>query len=275
MSTGTYVYCLIAAPRRPALASVPAGLAGTGPVRLLDVDGGDGDSGRGKAKRRSARQLGQVEKWWLAVADAPLVRYGEAPINRRLSDLNWVSRAAIAHEAVVESFIGAPALVPMKLFTIFASDARALEHLRVERRRVNRVLQRVKGHDEWGVRMILEPAHPIALDRRDRSFQSGTAYLSMKKGQRDRSVELSHRARDTGSELYDRLVGCAAASKQRTSSDLPGKSGALLFDAAFLVRRSRATPFRRLVARAAKALTGQGYRVTLSGPWPPYSFIQD
>ena len=81
---GTYVYCLIAADRRPVLRRRFPRLPGMGPVRLLEVD----------------RRL------WLAVADAPLDRYGEETINRKLSDLDWVSRAAIAHEAVVESFIG-------------------------------------------------------------------------------------------------------------------------------------------------------------------------
>jgi hypothetical protein len=89
---------LIAAIRRPALPRVPAGLPGTGPVRLLDVNGGVANARR--ISRRPAKQ-------WLAVADAPLARYGEASINRRLSDLDWVSRAALAHESVVESFIGA------------------------------------------------------------------------------------------------------------------------------------------------------------------------
>ena len=51
---------------------------------------------------------------WLVVSDVPLDRYGEAAINAKLSDLEWVSRAAVAHEAVVESFGGAAAVVPVR-----------------------------------------------------------------------------------------------------------------------------------------------------------------
>jgi hypothetical protein len=275
MTTGTYVYCLIAAHRRPSLAGVAAGLPRTGPVRLLDVTGDRAPTSR-STRGRSGRQSSRAAiRQWLAVADAPLVRYGEVPINRRLSNLNWVSRAAMAHEAVVESFIAAPALVPMKLFTIFTSDARALEHLRIDRPRVERVLQRVRDHHEWGVRMILERANGPKKRSSERSIRSGTAYLSKKKSQRDRAMQLSQRARKTTAELYHRLVGCAAASTRRTASELPVTDGPLLLDAAFLVRRSQATRFRRLVAREAKALGTRGYRVMLSGPWPPYSFIQD
>src|SRR5438034_760114 len=107
-ATATYVYCVVAAPRAPRRARSPAGLPGAGRVRLLDLDRG----------------------LYLVAADVPLARYGEAAIERGLSDLDWVSRAAVAHEAVVESFIDATAVLPMKLFTIFNNDARAIEHVR-------------------------------------------------------------------------------------------------------------------------------------------------
>src|SRR5919201_6058924 len=130
----TYAYCVVVNATRPRVARFAARLHGMGPVRLIDVD----------------REL------FLAVADAPLDLYGEAAINRRLRDLDWVSRAAVAHEAVVESFIDAIAVLPMKLFTIFASDARALEDLRADLRRIRAVVKRVANHHEWSVRVVLD-----------------------------------------------------------------------------------------------------------------------
>src|SRR5438552_1835163 len=109
----TYVYCLVAAARRPSLARVPAGLSGTGRPRLLEIH----------PPAAGGRRFDN----WLVVAHAPLERYGETAIARGLSDLEWVARAAVAHESVVEAFISAPAVLPMKLFTIFSSDERALE----------------------------------------------------------------------------------------------------------------------------------------------------
>jgi hypothetical protein len=53
------------------------------------------------------------------------------------------------------------------------------------------------------------------------------------------------------------------------------QGGALLLDAAFLVRRSRTEVFRALAAKEARALAPHGYAVTLTGPWPPYTFVQD
>jgi hypothetical protein len=279
MPTATYVYCLIAGSRVPSLDRAPAGLPGTGPVRVLDVNGDDSTAATPTAGRRSRRRgVGPVRKQWLVVADAPLPQYGDASINRHLSDLDWVSRAAVAHEAVIESFIDAPAMLPMKLFTLFNNDARALEHLRRERSRIASLLKRVDGHHEWGVRVVLDPAYRPQAKRRPAAAASaapGVAYLALKKAQRDQASELVQRARTTVADLYDRLQGKASASRRRAATELPVKGGPLLLDAAFLVPRSRTAQFRALAGRQSKALASHGYQLTMSGPWPPYSFIQD
>ena len=216
-----------------------------GPVRLLDVD----------------RRL------WLAVADAPLNRYGEETINRKLSDLDWVSRAAIAHEAVVESFIDQRAVLPMKLFTIFTSDDRALEQVRGDRRRVDAIVKRVANQIEWGVRVtpsVAPAAKPVGLGGqapRPKTARTGASYLSQKKAQRDAAVELAERARETVIELYDRLSARSRLARRRSASELPVKGGPLLLDAAFLVPRARATAFRALVAGEARRLGPLGYQV--------------
>ena len=262
-ATATYAYCVVANATRPRPKRKVARLPGMGPVRLLDVDRG----------------------LYLAVADAPLDRYGEAAINRGLGDLDWVSRAAIAHEAVVESFIGETAVLPMKLFTIFTSDERALTHVRGERQRILAVSKRVANQHEWGVRVILDRARAVrartsttkAADRSTsaNTVSSGIAYLTRKKARRDDTVELAEHARETVAALYDRLASRSSAAKRKAAGELPVAGGPLLLDAAFLVPRSRAKSFQSLMASEAKSLARQGYGLTLTGPWPPYSFVQD
>ena len=252
--TATYVYCVVAAARRPALKRA-RGPAGAGPVRLLDL----GSTGR-------------LNKW-LVVADVPLDRYGESAINARLSDLDWVSRAAVAHEAVVESFIDAAALVPMKLFTIFTDDARALAQITTQTDRIDAVVMQVKGRIELGVRVAL--ARPRTQAQPTQRAATGAAYLAGKKAQRDHAAELAVNAQVVVADLYDDLSRQAADAVRRTVSEIPVRDGPLLLDAAFLVPRARAARFRSTVARRAKRLSGDGYRVTLTGPWPPYSFVRD
>ena len=277
MRTATYVYCLIAATRVPVLKRARRGLPGMGRVRLLAVPEERAATGRGNRSRAGASR--RALRNWLAVADAPLALYGEDSINRHLSDLDWVSRAAVGHEALVESFIEQPAVLPMKLFTIFMNDDRALEHVHAERRRIAAILERVVAHHEWGVRVVLAAAGARRQDAegvgKRRPITSGVAYLSSKKAQRDQATELAEHAREVVAGLYDRLDRQAAQSKRRALSELPRQRGPLLLDAAFLVPRGRSRRFNATIARESRALAERGYHVTMTGPWPPYSFIED
>jgi Gas vesicle synthesis protein GvpL/GvpF len=261
---GTYVYCLVATPRRPSVRRRLKGLPGTGPVRVVPVDAMSG----------GARRL----KQWLIVADAPLTRYSESAINEKLHDLDWVSRAAVAHEAVVEAFLAAPALLPMKLFTIFLSDGRALEHVRLHERDIQAVLKRVADREEWGIRVTMDRARAVLLGSAGavrRRAASGAGYLTRKKTQRDRAAELGRHARTIVADVYDRLAEHATAARRRSAGELPASDGRLLLDAAFLIPRGRVKRFHAAAARDAKELEPQGYHLAITGPWPPYSFLND
>jgi hypothetical protein len=243
--SATYVYGLVAG-KKPSTAKLPPGLPGSEKPRLLDAGGG----------------LHAI------VATAPLELYGEEAIERGLQDLEWVSECAIAHERVVEHFAAARALVPLKLFTIFHSDARALEHVKKNRARIDAVVERVADRIELGVRVGLDPrkAARTALVTKP---ESGSAFLLGKKKQKDDARALAGEAREEADALHERLEALALdAVKKPPIAEGPR----LLLDAAYLVARKKRAEFARAVAREAKALGASGLDVTLTGPWPPYHF---
>jgi hypothetical protein len=253
----TYVYCAVQAPKAPALARAPRGLTGTGRLRALDA--GDG--------------------LWLVVADAPLARYGADAIERSLHDLDWLSRRAVEHEAVVEHTARGAVTIPMKMFTLFASDERALAHIRAMRRSLARVAARVAGREEWGVRIVLDDARArraLAAQSRARTPRprSGTAFLQQKKQAQEAVRELRRRAREDVERVFDELAQAADDARRRR----PGEAevaARLLLDAAFLVRARRVKGFRAVAARAAARLAAAGADLRLTGPWPPYNFVGD
>jgi hypothetical protein len=260
----TYVYCVVRSAQSPRIARVPRGLAGMTAPRLLTIDRG----------------------LFAIVSTAPLSRYNESAINRGLSNIGWVSRAAVAHEAVVEHFSDATAVLPMKLFTLFTSDDRALEYLRGERTRLMAAARRVANQQEWGVRVLLDRDRAARVARTQRSGRAGgaakrsgrattgIAYLAEKKAHRDAATELTVRAHDTVAGLFDRLAAQARDARRRAASELPAQ-GSLLLDAAFLVPRGKAASFRALAARESRALAPSGYAISLTGPWPPYTFVKE
>ena len=256
MNEATYLYCLVRDPGEPALAGAPSGLPGCAPLQTLEVAGG----------------------LWLVTARAPLPEYGGEEIEGHLSDLSWVSDRALAHEAVVEHFTGSEAVLPMKLFTLFASDDRALAHVRDNRERIDRALDRVAGCIEWGVRILLDEARAreaLSTETRQEAGQrSGTAFLQRKKTEQDASRDLAGRLRSEADAAFAELADGAADAVRREPAAPPEAGGRLLLDAAFLVPRQDGADFEAAVERCAARLAPRGCEVVLSGPWPPYHFAE-
>jgi hypothetical protein len=256
MSSLTYLYCVVQRDKPPPLARAPLGVPGARKPRAIDA-------GRGL---------------WLIAADCSPEEYGEEAIERGLRDLAWVSARAVPHEAVVEFAGRSGTVLPMKLFTLFRSDERALEHVAFQRKRIDRLLERLAGREEWGLRMLLD--EPRAVERLARSAReeakgsSGTEFLLCKKKQRDLSRDVVERGAERAIALFDQLSSRADDARRR--SPPAGPAGRrILLDAAFLVRRARVKPFQSAVRKAASKLLRDGYELTLTGPWPPYNFVAE
>ena len=252
----TYVYCLVRGARKPVLRRVTGGLPGAGSARVLDAG----------------------EGLWLIVADVDAADYGEAAIADGLKRIDWVSRCAMGHEAVVEQFLGAAALLPMQLFTIFTGDERAIAHVDRDRRRIGKILGRVEGHAEWGVRATwdegaaraaVEKAHSPSSGRASRG---GTAYLARKRDLLEVNRSQLAAARALATTLHRRLEKHAREAVRRTAVEKAAPGSRLLLDAAYLVPVARAGAFRAAVRKQAPVLASAGIAVSLTGPWPPYHF---
>jgi len=246
----TYLYALVRRGRAPAVGGTPAGLPGLGPARALAVDRG----------------------LWLIAADAPRDSYTEAAIERGLQDMAWVSGCALAHEAVVEHFAVAGPLLPMKLFTLFASDERARQHVRRRQAGLAKALDKVAGRSEWGVRLSGDGRAAAVASRPAAGPRSGTQFLLAKKAQREQAGQQAERAGAAAEGLFEALAEHADGATRRPIV-VPKTGKRLWLDAAFLVARGRSRSFQAALKREAQRLERLGYRVTLTGPWPPYNFV--
>ena len=247
--TATYVYCIVQRRTRPGVPRGPSGLNGASMPRLVDIDKG----------------------LWIVCADVPLPAYGTENIERGLRDLDWVSRVAVAHESVVERFtkVTAATVIPMKLFTIFTNDERAREAMMQRRRDLGRIVKRIKGCQEWGVR-ILRGTRAVT-NTRTRTPTTGSAFLAEKKRARDAVLERSQQMIRATDEAV-RSLGKLAREVRRRESPAAATSPPLV-DAAFLVPALRRAKFKSAAAKAGAMCGAVGVELILTGPWPAYHFV--
>jgi hypothetical protein len=251
--TATYLYCVLHASRKPALKGVPSGLAHASTPELAAVS----------------------ESLWLVSAAVPMDVYGPEPLERQLADIDWVGQTAVAHEAVVEFFAMKPGctVVPMKLFTMFSTQARAVTNVRSGRRAIKSAVERIRGAEEWGVRVLRAASPSRQGPAKPGMPASGVAFLAAKKQARDQAHRGRAEAAEAALGAFDRLASLAKEVRRRDDAMI-GAAAPPLLDAAFLVAAKQRGRFKAAAAVEADACAKYGATLMLTGPWPAYSFVQ-
>jgi hypothetical protein len=246
----THVYALVRSARAPKARALPDGLPGGEPVRLVPA---------GPAM-------------WLVVSSVPASDYGQDALARGVRELQWVTPRAVAHERVVGHFLCAPAVLPMQLFTLFESDERALEHVARDRQRIERILDRIGRHAEWGVRLTWDARAARAAAASTTRPASGAAYLSHKRDTLEAGRGRQAAARAVAECVYDALAREAADARRHGDVEhAPGSP--VLLDAAFLVSSRRGAAFRAALRRHEAVMRESAIEAALTGPWAAYNFV--
>ena len=252
-NTAVYLYCVVGAARRPALARVPAGLPG--------------------GTRPDAHRLS--DSLWLITADVPLDVYGPSHLEPRLRDLDWVSEAAIAHEAVVEHFsrTKGAVVVPTKLFTMFSSIEKAVADVAADKAAIERAMRHIAGSEEWGVRITRRPTAAVSAGGAAAPRPTtGAAFLTARREARDASATIRAATVAAADEAFTRLSAHARDVQRRPRRQEPGSNPPIL-EAAFLVTNAARARFKAEAKRQAALCEAAGAELTLTGPWPAYNFI--
>jgi hypothetical protein len=259
-AAATYVYCVVRSVTPPVVAGGIEPLPGGGTPRALPI----------------------AADTWLVAANVPLKVFGQDALNKRLQDVDWMSRCGIAHQAVIESFLGSDAVVPMTLFTIFASEDRAIAEAKKDAARLAASLDRVAGRVEWVVRVLRGDAAPSAGTTTGHAVRttagaaprSGREFLQAKVNQRQAARRAAEETKQAVSALMTALSDAADDVSDRTDAQTASAlASSALLDAAFLVTRTAEPQFEKAARRMAQPLADRGLRVSVTGPWPCYSFV--
>jgi hypothetical protein len=214
---------------------------------------------------------------WLVVADAPNARWAPRRVEAALRDLDWVSTAAYAHEAIIEAVRRHATIVPMKLLTLFTSDAAAVAHVKKSARKLARIFTLVDGREEWGVRVQLDVGRAARLARAKAQSEGdglsrGTAFLARKKSERDAAIDLAGGARPRADLVFAELSRLAhrAVRRERTAAEAGTTT---VLEASFLVARGDQRRFQAAASAIAGRIRDQGLDLAVTGPWAPYHFV--
>ena len=228
----------------------------------------DGMAGVGGGPPRTITAAGLTA----IVGDVGDREYGEVALRRNLEDLDWLARTARAHHAVLAAAAERGPVVPMRLATLFASDAGVTDTLQDRAGDFRRALSVISARSEWGVKAYaVKPADPVADPGRLASGP-GAAYLQRRRAQLTASRDARAEALASTQAVYAELGRLAASARlyPPQAPDLAGRSAPMVLNAAYLVSDDQATEFTAAVSELAAR--HRSVQLALTGPWPAYSF---
>ena len=214
----------------------------------------------------------------------PLAEYGEEALAAHLSDATWTAVRAMRHETVVEYVAKRTSVVPLRFGTIYLERSGIERMLNEKGRELAQIIERLRGHEEWGVNVYSDRATLLAsitevsprlreLARQAEAASPGQSYLMQKKIEALRMDEVRTALNEIVERVEKTLSAEASDAKRlRILKVEATEHGELKAKFAFLVKRSQFEEFRAAAERLAAEHLAAGVRLELTGPWPAYNF---
>jgi hypothetical protein len=203
-------------------------------------------------------------------------------LSKNMQDLDWLAAATVRHQRAISVIAETADILPARFGIEFLNEKSLRAHIDSRRAALQDDLKRIRGREEWGVKVFALPVAPPPLSRLankhsakkqlvNKKISSGREYLEAKSA-------LSRRAAERRTAPDDPEVLAFARSLQSISDDVAdgGKfAGArrdLQFHKTLLLKRSDRPKLERLVRSYSKKWKDLR-RIECTGPWPPFSFV--
>lgn len=255
MSTLRYVYGIV--PATAAAAVEPAEIAGIDGVHVRAIVDG------------------ALAAAYSEVDDA---EYGEAALNERVRDLDWLAPRAAAHQSVNARLLElAGVVLPLSFGALYRDDAGVKDMLREDAPARRARLDALAGRAEWVVTVLREAASAPgaadelrALDDEIASSAPGKGYLLEKR----RTTVANEAAVRADADAAERALGALIRVAERSYREPVAKGGGdvVVLRVSLLAPRAKAGVLDGAIAAVTRDLDPLGYRVRATGPWPAYRF---
>ena len=190
------------------------------------------------------------------------------------SDLVPDISQTLAYERVVEHFFRDQTVIPMRYGCQLENASEVISLLEDHHGEYQKLLGDLEGLNEMGIRVLLgeseagvkTDAFVVPPDTSLGFSNSGTAYLAAK---REHFLGLDRAVLDQRL-LVDELCGSLSGFFVRRRVESPDLTRSRLLSLYFLVPRASVESFRQATRNLHPK---ESVKLLLSGPWPPYNFV--
>jgi hypothetical protein len=185
----------------------------------------------------------------------------------------WLTSCVVRHEQIVEACLSAGPVFPFGFGIMFESRSTLAENLMPHARALESYFEGTRNRREWAVKVYagidLPSRRTIAAEA-----VNGRDYLKKRHRSPLERSNAFEGARREAQQLIDGLSSEAVdvVGREAGSAPLASSTAAMVANVAFLVDREQTVSFRDAVAAFDSEDWEHLADITVSGPWPPYSF---
>jgi hypothetical protein len=189
----------------------------------------------------------------------------EQNLARNMENLDWLAEASVAHQRAVSAIAKQMEILPARFGTVFRSETSLRQHVRGRTRHLKRDFERVRGADEWGVKVFGVPPHsaPVPL------VHSGKDYLKAKAALLPKRREAQNANGDL--QEFEEALKRVARETAKVGNISSGQRG-LAFQTSLLIKRQDRKRLESVLKKFSDSWENRR-RIECTGPWPPYSFV--
>jgi hypothetical protein len=208
------------------------------------------------------------------------VDFSQRVIDARAKDVEWLGAIGYRHQSVMNALMHGGTIIPLRAFTLFASEESLRRHLENEAPRFTKMLDRLDGKQEWTLRVEFDPQlwsealvrrvdSLRALSEEIASASTGKAFLLRKKLDDEKKRASKEVEQQVMAEIeravMDKLAcETVAETRQQRSGAFPQIN--------VLLDRDEEARLEELREELTGRYAADGVTLALTGPWPPYTF---
>ncbi len=227
----------------------------------------------------------------MVVSRVSLEQFGSESIQiKDQEDLAWIKEKAVVHEKIIEAAMENKGkilnLIPMKFGTIFKEDASLRETISKDYPEIEKVLERIRGKQEWSVKAYLKDKKKFEQvikekrevikekERKIADLPEGIAFFMEEELNEVISEELNKELKNIADSLFEDLKKQAAGivKNKNLGKELTRKQEPMVLNAACLIPEQKIGDFKEEVQRLNQEIQANGFYLEYSGPWPAYNF---
>lgn len=221
------------------------------------------------------------------VSEADLSKFNAKTIKSKLQeDEKWTEKNVRNHHVIVAGAARTSAVIPMKFGVLFRTKKSLEAMLKKHYKKFKNLLGRLKDKQEWGVKGYLEYQKFVEilknknkeiqkLEKKRSSVSGGMKWYVDRKNDELIAGQIERAVEEELKRIIDRLE--KQAKEIRLNDLLPKEVGEpgkdMILNAACLVRNDALDEFQGLMRELAVECAGLGITLSLTGPWPPYNFV--